>query len=800
MTHEPANDSATHQHELNDLREKNRRLNLLSDFAMTLMAMSSTNAVLWYTAREVVGRMGFDDCVIYLWDNEQQRLVQAAAFGHKSPATQNIVNPLTLRLGEGVVGRAAATRETVLINDLTGDPDYVVDLQTAASELAVPIIHHDELLGVVDSESPQRDFYTDDLVKMLSAVTAMLAARLTNTRLVAQLETSVSQLQYAEKLQKTLFKIAALSFEDDDTQNIYQKIHQHVSELLYAKAFYVAIYSKARHQIEFPYFVDEDEPLLLNGAVPADTEMKGLTAWVISHKQSLLLSKAEILQMQERGEFQMMGALPESWLGVPLDTGDDLNSMVAVQSYNPAIIYGEKDRALLTFVSQQICSLLKRKDAEKKLHHQALHDALTGLSNRTLFMDRIQHALQRQLRTPGSVSAVLYMDVDRFKGINDRYGHAVGDALLIAFARTLQGLTREADTIARLGGDEFAIFIENIASDDVPCALAARIIHALEQAVAVADQVIVVGTSIGIAYLRDATLDASEIVRRADTAMYQAKAAGRGNYQCYDPEFDKAHSRGQELTEDIKTALESEQFVIYYQPIHHVSSEKAVGFEALIRWPHPDKGWIAPVDFIGHAEKSREIEKIDRYVLAKVVQQMAQWKTTAGVYPGVSVNVSGRHFASAEFIAYLLSLLDSIDLPPRTLGIEITERAVVDNFATAQANIKALQQRGVRVLLDDFGSGYSSLNYLHQLTLDVIKIDRTFVTGIRGDKKDNPIVASIVALAATMDLDVIAEGVETRDELRVLKQIGCGYCQGYHFAKALPAADALAYFLTQRAV
>jgi len=780
------------------LRERNSSLNILSEFAIALLRLRTREEVLWYTANEVVGQMGFEDCVIYLWDSHQQLLVQQSAFGHKMAEPGVVSNALELRLGEGLVGRAALRREVIVVNDLSADAGYVVDMQESGSELAIPIIYSDQLIGVIDSENLERDFYTAERIKILTVVTSMVAAKLAQTNLIDQLESSISELEYAKKLQSVLFNIAALTYEDENFFTVYERIHHLIAELLYAKSFFVAVYNEETRRIEFPYFVDERHPDLPADIGPIDTEMRGMSAWVIFNNTSLLLNREEIVERIQRGDFELLGTIAESWLGVPIHAGDDLKGALVVQTYSPLVQYLEKDRELLSFVSRHVSNLLKRKVTEKKLQHLALHDALTGLANRTLFLDRVSHALKKQDRQGQRLCAVLYMDVDLFKTINDRYGHAVGDALLTKFAHLLTQQTRQLDTVARLGGDEFALFLEDIDTQETAVHLAERIIQALQQPIAANEALIICSTSIGIAFAHDTSLSASEIIRRADAAMYQAKAAGRGHFQLYDPLLDRANVRDLVLGEEIHTALNEQQFVLHYQPVMNVSTGLAVGFEALLRWLHPLKSWIPPNEFIDYAEKHRLIEKIDRYVLRQALQQMSAWREQTGVSPKVSVNISGRHFASPDFINTVLALLHEFKIEPNTLGIEITERAVIEKFAIAQNNIQVLQKNHVRVLLDDFGTGYSSLNYLHQLTLDVIKIDRTFVKGSRGSKQDNPIINSIVALASAMNLTVVAEGVETQDELMVLRDAGCDLCQGFYFSKALPADQAIAYFLAHQ--
>ncbi len=263
---------ANKQHEITMLRERNSLLNILSEFAIALLRLRTKEEVLWYTANEVVGQMGFDDCVIYLWDAQSQLLIQQSAFGHKLTDQGAVSNALQLRLGEGIVGRAAATRETIVVNDLSLDADYVIDMQQSGSELAIPIIHSDQLIGVIDSENLAKNFYTAEHIKILTAVTSMVSAKLAQTNLIHQLESSISELEYAKKLQSVLFNIAALTYEDENFFKVYEKIHHLIAELLYAKSFFVAVYNEETRRIEFPYFVDEHIDRLMVSATAISLE------------------------------------------------------------------------------------------------------------------------------------------------------------------------------------------------------------------------------------------------------------------------------------------------------------------------------------------------------------------------------------------------------------------------------------------------------------------------------------------------------------------------------------------------
>jgi diguanylate cyclase (GGDEF)-like protein len=531
--------NTSHSIELELLREENSLLNILSQYATALLSLTTTGDVLRYTTDQVVGRMGFNDCVIYLWNESTQRLDQQFAFGHKSTKQGDLQNALSLRFGEGIVGSAAKNLKTIVINDLSQHDDYIMDVELAASELAIPIIHGDELIGVIDSESKIKGFYTEDRIKIMDTVTAMLSAKLAQTILIDRLEKTVFQLESSEKIQKILFKISSLIYEDENLFSIYDKLHSLVGQLFNAKSFFIAIFNAEKKQVDFPYYVDEHEPEIGVNLCPSDKLMEGMSAWIIfNNNQPMLLSKEDVIERVRLGDFKVFGGVPESWLGVPIQTEDVLDGALVVQSYNPDISYNEKDKELLIFVSHHVNSLLSRKIIEKKLHYQALHDALTGLANRTLFLNRIAHSHKRNARKKYTCYAIMYMDIDYFKSINDAYGHHVGDALLIEFAKLLKHQARESDTVARLGGDEFAIFLESLDYVDSAQLLATRILNGLKNPFMILNHEILVTSSIGIAVISDALISVDEGIRRADVAMYKAKLNGRCNYQVYDANED----------------------------------------------------------------------------------------------------------------------------------------------------------------------------------------------------------------------------------------------------------------------
>jgi diguanylate cyclase (GGDEF)-like protein/PAS domain S-box-containing protein len=434
-------------------------------------------------------------------------------------------------------------------------------------------------------------------------------------------------------------------------------------------------------------------------------------------------------------------------------------------------------------------------------------DALTGLPNRILFIDRLGYCIDRARRREASMFAVLFLDLDRFKIINDSLGHVVGDQLLVALARRLEGCLRASDlvarvntehTIARLGGDEFTILLEDIRDVSDALRVAERVQETVAQPFALNGQEVFTTASIGIA--TSAThYDSPEVVLRdADTAMYRAKSKGGGRCEVFDSAMrDRAVARLQ-LETDLRRAVEREEFRLHYQPIVSLSTGQLTGFEALIRWQHPDRGLIAPDDFIGVAEETAVIGPIGWWVLREACRQMRCWqlKMASGLPLTISVNLSPRQFAQSQLAKELLEILAETGLPAQNLKLEITETTIMESTESASAVLAELKRIGIQLAIDDFGTGYSSLSYVHRFPLDALKIDRSFITEIGTGQRRSEIVRAIVNLAHNLGLEVIAEGVETRHQLDVLRSLGCEYGQGYLFSRPVEA-DAAQTFIVE---
>ncbi|MEO6713636.1 MAG: EAL domain-containing protein [Mycobacteriales bacterium] len=447
------------------------------------------------------------------------------------------------------------------------------------------------------------------------------------------------------------------------------------------------------------------------------------------------------------------------------------------------------DEGKPSYALAHVQDITERKESEAKLTQMALHDTLTGLANRALLMEQLDQALFRSTRQGGKV-AVLFIDLDRFKVINDSLGHDAGDELLVTVAERLNSCLRGSDVAARLGGDEFVVVCENVADSDEALIVAHRLEQAIGSPTVIKGVATTVTASIGVV-MAGAGASADSLLRDADAAMYKAKDGGRGRFELYDASIGKVATKRLQTENEIRRALDEGEFVLHYQPIVDLSNNGMVGVEALVRWQHPDRGLLAPGDFLSIAEETGLIVPLGTWVLNEACRQLAQWQHDVQTAHdlSVSVNLAAAQVSCRDLVDVVEDALARSGIAPSELCLEITESVLLDATSDSTSRLIGVKGLGVRLALDDFGTGYSSLTYLRRFPVDVVKIDRTFVSGLGTDPADDAIVDSVVGLAQSLGLAAVAEGVETREQAEALQAMGCRFAQGYLYAKALPAED-----------
>ena len=698
--------------------------------------------------------------------------------------------------------------------------------------LGVPLLRGTDVVGcvVVQSYDDVHHFSEQDktlLIYVAQHIQTALERRLAHAELehrvserTAELQQQVLERQRGERLQAALFRIAELASTTDSIETFYATVHSVVGDLLYARNFYIALSSEDGTELTFPYLVDErddkHEPRKL---------ANGLTEYVVRHGKALLADSAEVARLRAAGEVAPYGPDSECWLGVPLVCSERTVGVLVVQSYSPERRYTPRDQDLLTFVSYHIANALERirvaeslrhayadlerrvdertgalglanrdlraeiaerERVEARLKHETLHDPLTGLPNRTQLTQRLAHALAHYRADPAKGFAVLFMDLDRFKVINDSVGHLLGDDLLFEVGKRVRACLKPNDMVARMGGDEFCVLLDGVADLDTASDIAGRIIHALNAPFWLASREMFTSTSVGIALAAPHYQSPDELLRDADSAMYRAKAEGRHRCVVFDDELRRETVSLLEVENDLRRGLTRCEFVPYYQPIVNLDAGNVIGYEALMRWRHPRRGIVLPGEFLSVAEDTGMSEAMDWQIFTQACRDANALAGSGDAF--VSVNLSARHFRDPKLDQRLLGLLAEYAVPASRFRVEVTERALLEDTPTVKRVLHIFRQAGIGVSLDDFGTGYSSLSYLHQYPLQTLKIDRSFVADLAKDDQGSgvAVIRAILAMADALSMQVIAEGVETTAQRDLLRELGCQHVQGFLYSKAQP--------------
>jgi len=732
-----------------------------------------------------------------------------------------------MRRGQAFRGPSAKLREQFgLVKASAYGPD-------SADWLGVPMLGEDGVRGgVVVQSYDTPDCYDAEDQALLAFVAQHILTALHRKQAHAELERRVEertaelrvQVRHRERgeaLQAALYSIAELSASDRDMDDTLRRIHDVVRQLMYAENFLIVLRNVERATVRFIYFVDVADPNLVDTAaeMPESALESSMTLAMMRHGRPIRGAVRErAAELGMPGGSTGIGTEAVDWLGVPMTEDGQVRGAIVVQSHDPAVPhYTEEDAALLAYVAQHILTALARKQTqvelerrvqerthalanavqlleaeivqrqriEQKLTYEALHDALTGLPNRTYLVDALERALSRLRAQPTAGFAVLFLDLDRFKVINDSVGHLVGDELLKLAGMRLTACVPGTGVVARLGGDEFAILLEGAVDAASACTVAQRIIDAISEPMSIAGKELFSSASVGIV-MSDARYNSTdELLRDADFAMYRAKAAGRQRYEVFDERLYSESLQAMDTEGDLRRALIRSEFEPHFQPIVRLADGSTVGYEALIRWRHPVRGLLLPLDFLGLAEESGSVEQIDWLMFDKTCEHVRAL-VTGSQY--VTFNLSPRHFRSMDLPRRFLQLLARHGIAPSAARVEVTEGTLLENPEQVCNMIAELRAGGIMVALDDFGTGYSSLSYLHRFPLHALKIDRSFITSLQpgGTAASTAIVRAVLALAATLGLEVVAEGVETEAQRLCLLELGCEFGQGFLFAAAQP--------------
>ena len=777
------------------LETKTDQLSIINQFSSSLLQLNTLEALFSYVTTQVVNRLGFVDCVIYLADDSQSLLNQVASMGIKNGHISYQSERKIIRFSEGITGYAASTGQALIIGDVTKDSRYIADERPAQSEICVPLIYKDRVLGVIDCEHPIKNYFTSSHLEILTTVAHLLSAKINQVNTVNSLQDTVMQLNNAQKLESSLLQIANLTYKAQNLDTFFQSLHAIIDSLLTASNFFIALYDKKEDALDFVYTVEGGVQTNTHKVISKEQLKETASYYLLINERPLLLNKQQYFEHIAQGHFKLVGEQADSWLGVPFKVNERMSGVIVVQSYDNQHYYNEHDSSLLTYVSRQISMVIDRHLARQELEHKALHDELTGLANRSLLIERMKHAILRLNRAKKSTfHALLYLDFDRFKSINDSLGHEVGDHFLIAICKLITKTVRNTDTFSRLGGDEFAIFMENLSHRDQVNVALTRIKTALSEPVNIDGHLLQPSTSIGVAFSDNVNDEAFVLLQQSDAAMYEAKSSGRGQVKFFNNVMRNKLKTRADLENDLQHGIEHNEFELYFQPIFTINSSEVIGFEALVRWHHPKKGFVSPSDFIPIAEKTGQITNLDLHLLDLAAQHIALWQQQGHRFLRVTVNVSSRHFASLEFVEQLHEIYKKYQLPLGSLCLEITESGLIENLELATQIIQGLSPLKVLLCLDDFGTGYSALGYLHQLPIHVLKIDKSFIDNLKATA--NPLIDAILTLAISLDLIVIAEGIETAEQLTILQKTQCDYGQGFLKSKPVTAKEAISLIHT----
>ncbi|MGL4501777.1 MAG: bifunctional diguanylate cyclase/phosphodiesterase [Planktothrix sp.] len=650
--------------------------------------------------------------------------------------------------GRGPTGRVIRSGHPVTCQNMLNDPNFAPWREAAQqrgyqSSLVLPMFNNGEVFGTLNIYSAEAYAFNSKEVELLTQLTDSLS-----------------------------FGIIALRAEQSlrESEQRYRLLAENISDL-------VCIHDRDRRYL---YLSPSCESLLGYGY----DELIGKDPYILFHPDD----RDRISQ-----EFRA-AILGKKNISITYRISQKSGNYIWLETLTKPILNEAGQVVQIQTTSRDITERIL---VQERFKYEALHDALTGLPNRNLLMERLKLGINRIHNFEGYHFAILFLDLDRFKVINDSLGHLVGDQLLIAAAHKFQSILRSTDLVTRIGGDEFVILLDEIKDIQEAIRATENIFAALTCPLIIEEREINISTSIGIVFGTKDYIRAEDLLRDADLAMYRAKKKGKARYEIFDPEMHAIAIHRLQLENDLRRAIEQQQFLVYYQPIIDIFDNRLIGFEALVRWQHPTRGFISPAEFIPLAEETNLIIAIDRWMLSTACQQLATWNKKFPSYQPLkmSINLSAQDFRKVNLIEEIDTILRETGLDGNTITLEITESMLIEDINKTIDLLTEIKSRNIEISIDDFGTGYSSLNYLHRFPVDNLKIDYSFVSQMQEKNRNYQVVSSIIDLGHHLDLVIVAEGIETAQQMQWLRAMGCELGQGYLFSKPLSPQEIEIKFL-----
>lgn len=706
--------------------------------------------------------------------HDQGKTVQPVGWaGHEADYLKSVnITWADTERGQGPTGRVIRSGHPVACQNMLKDPNFAPWREAAQkrgyqSSLVLPLLNNREVFGTLNIYSSEADAFNTKELELLTELANSLSFGILALR-----------IQQALRESEERYRLLAENIND------LVCLHQPDGRYLYVSPSCESLLGYHHNELigkdPYNFFHPDDADSILQQTLAAALQSTPFTnPYTFSYAEN-----ADCVTQETDANAHKLKPIP-----ITYRMRHKSGNYIWFETLTTPIIDDQGEVVQLQTTSRDITERIL---AQERLRYEALHDALTGLPNRHLLMERLEYAIHRSKRLENYHFAILFLDLDRFKVINDSLGHLTGDQVLIAIGKKLQSLLRESDLAVRMGGDEFVILLDEIKGINDAVRATERILAKLNLPLMIEGREIYITTSIGIVFGSKDYLEAAHILRDADIAMYRAKHEGKARYEIFDPEMHKEALKRLHLENDLRQGIEREEFILYYQPIIELATNQLVGFEALVRWQHPTEGLKSPVEFIAVAEETGLITSLDYWVLRTACQQLAGWQT---MFPNIStlkisVNLSAQDLRRYDLLEVVDCVLAETKLSPKCLTLEITESMLIEDVKATINLLRQFKKRGLEISIDDFGTGYSSLSYLHRLPVDNLKVDRSFVNQMQETRRNYQIVETIATLSNHLELNTIAEGIETVEQLELLQKLGYKFGQGYLFYKPLSQDDA----------